>query len=286
MKKVLYSLALFGMILLAGGCEQELMDYEGEEGVYFAVQHGNRFGSERVWPYQPYTNVEFVKTLEDQITVNIKVMVTGPLKSYDRPFLVAINADSTTAVAGVHYEPLSGETVIIPANATTGYVPVIVKRTPDMSTEIKKIGLKLIPNEHFTLAFEEWDAIARYTEGSIVPSFDASLHTLNINDFIVKPAVWTGSADAEGTRESGYWGTFSRKKIELMCDYFDVTYDDFASVETMPMALQLFMANTLSQVLIDAYNRKEPILEEDGRLMWLRLCPWQSNVGVPWIPEF
>ena len=71
--------------------------------------------------------------------------------------------------------------------------------------------------------------------------FDASLHTLRIADFMVEPKVWVGTAVSpyNGGYESGNWGAFSRKKLELICERFNLTYNDFMSTETMPSALQI-----------------------------------------------
>ena len=80
-------------------------------------------------------------------------------------------------------------------------------------------------------------------------------------------------------------GAFSRKKLELICERFNLTYNDFMSNETMPSALQMLIYKSMSTYLIQCYNDKKPVLEEDGRLMWFSGCPWLSKVGVPWVPE-
>ncbi len=212
MKRNLVKIALMALLLPLGGCEKQLMDYKGLEGVYFAVQSGSSWGSELTWPYQPYTNVEFVKIPGDEVTVNIKVMVTGPVKDYDRPFSVEINPDSTTAELGVHYEPLP-QGLVIPANSVIAFVPVTLKRAPDLANKEKTVGLRLVANENFGLSFPEWDAIPGYTatSGVIVKEFDASLHSIRVNDFMVKPAVWIGSLQAEN-RESDNGGYFRARK--------------------------------------------------------------------------
>ena len=61
MKRILYYIWILPLML--SGCEKDLMDYEGLEGVYFAVQWGDSWGSEKTWPYQPYTNVNFISLL-------------------------------------------------------------------------------------------------------------------------------------------------------------------------------------------------------------------------------
>ena len=282
MIKKYFSIALL-LIVSLQGCKKEMMDYEGLEGVYFAVQHGTAFGNELVWPYQPDTDVEFAKISGDETTVSIKVMITGPVKDYDRHFRVEINPDSTTAVEGVHFEPIAG-TVVIPADSVRAYVPVTLKRTPDLKEETKVIGLRLLPNEDFQLSFPHWDALPGYTSGPVTAEFDASLHSIRVSDMMVQPAVWVGSVQ-EGNRESGQWGAFSQEKMELMLSLMDeLTYDDFSSSATMPTVLTGLIRDVCSRYLVEQYEAGHPVLEKDGRLMFFGNVPWLSYVGVPYVP--
>ena len=79
MRKLLY---IWILLPLCIACERDLMSYEGEEAIYFAVQSGHSYASEKDWPYMPYTLAEFGKVQEDTMVVNIKVMITGPEKDY------------------------------------------------------------------------------------------------------------------------------------------------------------------------------------------------------------
>jgi len=285
MKKDKYIIIIFSLILLltAQSCEKDIMSYQGKPGVYFAVQHGSAAGNENTWPYQPNTKVEFFRILEDRTTVNIKVMATGPVADYDRSFMVKINPDSTNATQGVHYEPLSGN-YYIPAGEAYTTIPVTIMRTADMQERDVVIGLQLVPGEYFELAFPEWDAVDDLLDGNIVDSFDASLHSIVINDVMTQPVRWVGAQNNDGS-ESGYWGVFSRKKLELFCEYFNLTYDDFNSEEKMPSVFRKQIYITMSAVLKEAFNNGNPILEEDGRLMWVNTCPWKSYPGVPYISQ-
>ncbi|WP_257666827.1 DUF4843 domain-containing protein [Parapedobacter tibetensis] len=282
MKKILFYITAITGLCASAGCEKELMEYEGNEGVYFAVQHGQGHLSENSWPYQPYSRVDFVQLDQDEVTFLVKVMITGSVKDYDRPFLVAVNPDSTTAMLGVHYEALPEE-VIIPAGEISASVPVRLKRAADLEENEHTLGLRLLPNEHFGLSFPEWDAIPSLEGGDVVPEFDASLHTLRINDFMVEPGVWPGSIQ-NGNRESGLWGVFTRKKFDLFVELFGVTYADFVNSETMPMVRMMVMTNEATAYLVERYNAGDPMLEDDGRLMWLGSVPWDSYIGVPWVP--
>lgn len=265
-------------------CEREMMDYQGKPGIYFAVQHGEAGGNETVWPFQPNTHVEFFKILEDEATVNVKVMATGSVSDIDRPFIVEINPDSTNAVEGVHYEAITGE-FFIPAGEAYTTIPITVKRTPEMQEKDIKIGLKLLPNEHFELAFPEFHAVDDLLYGDIVEVFDASLHSLVINDVMTEPTEWYGSASASTGKEGGQFGAFSRKKLELICEVCNFTYADFCDSSVMVSMVRKAIVSTMSIYLVAAMEAGNPILEDDGRLMWFMNCPWESYVGVPYVPE-
>ncbi|QEC44675.1 DUF4843 domain-containing protein [Pseudobacter ginsenosidimutans] len=286
MKKMIFWSVLLAIVLPFASCKKEMMEYEGMEGVYFGVRSGPTWAAPASWPFRPYTNVEFVKQPEavQELQLSIAVNITGPVKDYDRPFKVVVNPDSTTAVAGVHYLPF-GDTYNIPANAITGYIPITVKRTPEMLNKNIRLGLRLVANEHFGLSFPEWKAIPGLGETTIGndTAFDASLHVININDLMVQPAVWRGSVQ-DGNREAGVWGAFTRKKMELMCQLFDLKYEDFASEVTMTPVLVILISNELGRYLINQFNAGTPVLEDDGRLMFAGSVPWTSYIGVPYHP--
>ena len=284
MKKIIYYSMMLAFGLTLASCEKEMKTYEGLEGVYFAQQWGLPAYSE--WPYRPYTNVELVKVAgaSPEYTANIKVMFTGPVKDKDRYFKVEINPDSTTAVENVHYAPLPEE-VLVPANATVAYVPLLIKRSKDLQTTIKKIGLRLVANGDFGLAFPTWKNIPELGKGSLTAAdtaFDNSIHTVFIHDFIVQPAVWRGSVNATTNRDQGSWGGFTRKKIELMYKLFNLTYDDFGSDKTMTPILVSLITQEMARYLIAQFNAGTPVKEEDGRLMFVGNVPWTSTVGVPY----
>lgn len=280
----IYKSLLIGTLLCLPAlqaCEQELMSYQGKPGIYFAVQHGNAAGNENTWPYQPNTYLEFFKILGQEATLNLKVMATGSVSPIDRPFTVAFNADSTSGTEGTHYAPLAG-TYVIPAGEAYTYVPVTVKRTADMQDRDITIGLKLLPNEHFDLAFTQWDAIEGLWDGNVVEHFDASLHTIVVNDIMAKPSRWVGAQNNDQS-ESGMFGLFSRKKLELFCELFDLTYDDFTQEATMPSVFRKQIAITTSKYLAAKLAEGNPVLEDDGRLMWVNGCSWKSYPGQPYV---
>jgi hypothetical protein len=281
MKRLTVYILLFQLMFMMG-CKKEMMSYQGVEGVYFAVQSGTKAYSIALWPYQPFSSVEFVSIGKDVVDFPVKVMITGPVKDYERSFRVEVNPDSTTAIVGKHYDPIQTE-IKIPAGGITANVIVRLKRTPDLEITPITLGLRLVETKDFKLSFPEWDAIPSLSGGTIVPEFDASLHTLRINDIMVQPSVWPGSLQP-GNRESGLFGVFTRKKMEFLIDNLGLTYEDFASAETMPQARYFLVANDAATILKQRFDAKNPVLEDDGRLMFIGSVPWTTIVGVPWVP--
>ncbi|RZL15847.1 MAG: DUF4843 domain-containing protein [Pedobacter sp.] len=281
MKKLfLYILAI--QIFAAVGCKKEDMSYKGTEGVYFAVQFGKPTFSLNYWPYMPYSKVEFVSLAADVVDFPIKVMITGPIKDYDRTFRIAVNPDSTTAILGQHYDAIQEEWKI-PAGAVSTNITVHFKRTPDLEVNQVTLGLRIVPTKDFVSSFPEWDALPQLSEGDVIPKFDAGMHTLRINDIMVQPVVWPGSLQP-GNRESGLFGVFTKRKMQFLIDNLGLKYEDFASTETMPQARYLLVASDATLILKQRLEIKDPVLEEDGRLMFIGSVPWTSIIGVPYKP--
>lgn len=279
--------AIFALLtLLTTGCEKDIMGYEGLEGVYFAVQYGDSWAGEGTWPYMPYSDVNFMTVDGDVADVTLKVMATGNVKDYDRTFKVAVVPDSTTAVEGVDYRPIQTEYTLKAGEISTNVVIQLI-RTEALLNGTLKLGIELQATDRLALSFPEWDAVNKHTAGTVIDHFDASKHTIRFTNALKRPAVWTGTdaSPYNGGYESGMFGAFSRKKLEFMCELFNLTYNDFQSTETMPSVLQRIITQKMSRVLIERYNAKTPVLEDDGRLMWISGVPWNSKVGVPWIPD-
>jgi len=282
MKRIAIYIIFCPLVLLFPACKKEIMSYEGSEGVYFAMRHGTNEYLSELWPYQPFTDVDFVRVPTDEIDFPVHIMITGPTKNYDRVYQVEVNPDSTTAIVGQHYEALKGQ-YILPAGTVSTSIHVRLKRTPDLQIKPVTLGLRLVPTKDFALSFPEWHSIPSLNSGTVVSQFDATLHSLRINDVMVQPAVWSGSLQP-GNGESGLFGLFSRRKMEFLTEYLGLRYEDFATPETMPMARMMLVASDATKVLVKLYNERRPVLEDDGRLMWMGTVPWTSYPGVPWIP--
>ena len=70
-------------------------------------------------------------------------MATGPVKTYDRIFLVEVNPDSTDLTENVDYLPLTREGVI-KAGESAAEVEVRLIRTDILQEKEQRLGLRLV----------------------------------------------------------------------------------------------------------------------------------------------
>ncbi|MFR3330604.1 MAG: DUF4843 domain-containing protein [Odoribacter splanchnicus] len=264
MRKLLY---IWILLPLCIACERDLMSYEGEEAIYFAVQSGHSYASEKDWPYMPYTVAEFGRIQEDTMVVNIKVMITGPEKDYPRPFKVVVNPDSTTAREGIDYRALVGE-YTVEANRSYAYISVLFYRQPEMKNDTVTLGLKLIANDHFSLTFKEFNKMEGFTSGSVVfEQFDATMHKILVTDIMPKPSQWLDIS----------FGTFTPEKLNRICLELGYTYEDFQDPLKMNYVEQYTVVRKFAEILNKAYENGEPILESNGQMMWVDGCVYANG---------
>lgn len=294
MKTNIILLALFfsftsGMM----SCQRsEVMNYEGEEGVYFAVQYGPEWGDTTLWSYFPLTKIEFINAESNDSIHKIRVASTGRMKDYDRAVRMIIEQDSTTAIEGVNYEkPM--EEYIIKAGMYYVDIPIKLIKNENIYHEAKRLSFKLLPTNDFTLSIPVWNSnIHGLYPNNEYQLFDNTRHYIEMTNFLVRPKVWFGTLDnvAVGTSEAGLFGQFSVKKFELMVEVMaaqgkPISYSDFSTSTTMPNPFAQVIKDVMSAYLIEQFDAGTPVLEEDGRLMWFMTCPWTSKIGVPHVPE-
>lgn len=285
MKKI-FNIILSGALLAAlSGCEKEPMSYEGETGVYFSIQRGPSYGVRDNWPFYPYSPLEFVLYAgENQHTISLRVRVTGNLTDYPRTFSYRIDPETTTATEGVDYVKPSGEG-IIPAGQRDGYIDLLVNRTASMKTQTLEIGLRLLSNENFSLAFTQFEQPPGLNAGQeeVIESFDATRHVVRVNDNLVQPPIWLGGIYAWGQGEEfNVLGVFSVKKFNLICEITGVTYSDFLTDPPMTSPYMRIIGRRVGDYLKEQYRNGTPVLEDDGRLMWVDGVKWMSYPGTPW----
>lgn len=282
MSKNILSFFMIGITALTTmSCQQDLMQYEGEDCLYFDVRRGAEWLKPSTWGHQYFSEVAFGSITNDDATLNIVVKTSGGVKDYDRKFKVVINTDSTTAVQGKDFDGLENE-YNIKAGATSAIITLHAFRTVAMHGDTLHLQLKLLPNEHFNLKYQQYHDYPGTYKAEINPAFnvnkDAAIHNIYFHDVLVRPESWMGN-NQTGT---GLFGKFTEKKYRLMMQITQTTIHDYTK-KKMPVARAKAISQKMSAYLLENAKQKHPILEDDGTMMYFMEI---ENIGgsAAWKP--
>ena len=272
MKKIFYILPAFLLLPFLGSCDKELMDYEGQDGLFFDAQYGAEWGDTTVWAHQLYTLINFGSADGNELVGAVKVAVAGSIKDYPRPFKLKLVTDSTTVIEE-EYEFLQQE-YVIPAGLNHTYLRIKFKKSDRMAENTLQLQVALEPNEHFTLPFSEigqipgrWDD----TRTEYSTNDNPSIHNFFVNNMLVKPNGWHDV-------QFGY--TYTKKKHELLLkiayEKFGFVNSDFEDKSKMQSGRAKAIAQETAKFLKAQHDlgREYWILDEDGTMMWVSGCPW------------
>ncbi|MDR2131638.1 MAG: DUF4843 domain-containing protein [Odoribacteraceae bacterium] len=276
MKRIVFMLLCAGIVGFAGCSEQEIEMYDGLEGVYF--YHPNNAVSTYV-QVDSTSRIEFGRGTVDTLDLSLHVMITGRTKSYPRKVKISVIADSTTAVEGLNYEPLADH-YVVEAGANDVNVPLRFFNHENIKTEVRRLDLQLLPTSDFAIGLPVWKSTL-----SSKP-VDATRYTVFLNGAIPQPPRWSGGYSTSTGQELALFGVFSEKKFKLMCEVCNLVYDDFLDTFTMPSVRQTMIYKVMAAYLQAKYNARDPVLEDDGRLMWVATVTWNSKPGVPWDGQY
>lgn len=216
------------MLLLIGisfsNCHTALMDYEGEAGVYFAVQHPwlSGGGDSVQWEMSPSTEVSFFFTERSDSSVRIRVQLLGNPLPQDRYFRIVVVDTGTTATVNHDYDALEGQ-YLLAGNRHYTDVKIHLHKQVDLAGKRKSIMLRLEETPDFRLPIDVWHPWpSQHTwipaVGADKVNISAIEHTVYISDITVVPTGWNSS----------YFGAFSKTKLDKMCEVLGLTYDDFS----------------------------------------------------------
>lgn len=259
MKKYLYYLNTLGVLFLTlSSCEKEMMDYEGEDALYFDVRSS-------LGAHEFFTAVPFGSTLEDTLNIECRVMASGYPRNYDREFTVIANSDSTTARNGLDYDGLQG-TYVIKAGEQYTTIKLTTHRTAEMSNDTLVLQLKLQENKHFKLLYTDYEdnpnSFAPDDNDQFSNNHNAAFHNIYLYDVLTQPKGWW----------KGLFGEFSAKKWRLMMQLTETTFEDYNDIlVTMPMMRAQVIDEKVGKYLLDmARSRETVVLEEDGTMMYTK----------------
>ncbi|NSL88856.1 DUF4843 domain-containing protein [Chitinophaga solisilvae] len=247
MNRILYCIML---LLLMQACKKsEIPFYSGSSDIYFSViNQQSRLSIDTTaitFSYNPERN--------DSVIL-LPVRILGPVSPQERAFrCVVIDTAKAAAKAGVHYDLPAA--FVIPANAVSTTIRMVLHKTADMQQQNFSVRLQLEANEHFTTNLK-YAVIDRVNDRKVF----LQQHVVVINDMLSKPPDWLDD----------YYGVFTAKKLRLMCSILELPLNKFAGpVNSIEISYTRFYANTLKLYLKDMELAGTPVMEEDGSPMKL-----------------
>ena len=255
-------------------CEEDLMDFEGEESLYFDARwYSSNVRDHSLWPHRLHTAIAFGNTNENDITVEIPIRTTGEVKDFDRKYQIEIVKDSTNAVDGREYSGLVMEGVI-KAGALSDTLKLTAHRTNEIHHDTLRLQIRVLPNEHFTTNFTQYEENGPYSSfvniggSQAVKGFDvnndARIHNIFFYDCMIEPKGWW----------AGLGGPFSEEKITKMMEVCGVAITEFETKENMPSIRFTAYCEKLGKYLIEQAKkgREYAVLEKDGTMMHVPYC--------------
>ena len=266
---------LFVLLASLSACEKhELMDYEGQDCLYFDAQYGAEWGDTTVWAHQIYSTIAFGRVDATELEAKVKVAVAGSIKDYDRPFQITVVQDSTTLNTDEY--DASQLDYVIPARQNHTYIRIPIIKSERMSNETLQLQIALVPGKHFNEKFSEvgiipgrWDDTAIDLSTNINPN----VHNFFVTDMLVRPEGWT----------EVQFGKYSIKKHALLLkiaeEKFGFGREDFEEKEIMNLVRGKAIAAAVKPYLMEQYNlgRDHWVLDEDGTMMWVYGCSWAQG---------
>ncbi len=264
--KILTMWTLVTAMFALSSCEKDLMTFQGEDSLYFDVRRGAKWIETSKWARWNYSEVTFGNILSNDTTISLKISATGDVKDYDRPFTVIVRKDSTDLEENTEYEPLEQQYAIKAGERNT-IVNVTFHRTARMEGDTLKFQLEILPNKYFALNFNQYgDYPGMYNADNPVREFNkntnARFHNLFVDDVLVRPTGWFG------TEAGGLFGKFSAKKYKYIMEVTGTNIFDFTN-EKMPLGRATAISQQVAQELIKRAQAKDPVLDEDGTMMWV-----------------
>ena len=244
MKRLLY----ITIILTAASCKREaLITYNAKDNVYFDYNTGfNHFVDSMDFSFAN-------KDASIQETVLLlPIGVTGVSAATDRSSKLVVDPAST-AIAGTHYEV--PETVIH-AGKVKDTLHIRFKRAADLASGVKKLILRLEPNEFFQadLQYRVYNTIARDTVNLL-------RFTISASDILEAGTYWNDSYAA-------FFGTFSVKKVKFIHELLGMPLDFWSvSPDNQRRAAATYYASATSRYLGDQAAQGNIIYDEDGTPM-------------------
>lgn len=229
-------------------CSSDLMTYEGESGVYFAMRTDDKSVNADT-TYTETSSVPFIieSGSTDEVTFRLKVKILGAVSDHDRQVSVRIVESGTTALQKDYSSILPSYTLY--AGEIYGIIPITFHRTQSLKGKERSLTLELVPNDDFTLPITTW-------RNSANEYVNVIRHTVIVSDKYVQLPGY----------QTSYFGPFSERKMEVLVEEAKiVTLDELK--EKMSYVKAKALGQKFDRWLKEMKLKGQTVLEADGTEM-------------------
>ena len=203
MKDIFKLKSILVFLVILTSCNQDIDNFYDEKARVQFKYFNEVTGSDKVTRRTYFDRTTFSFGLKHETverdTARIVVEFLGNVSNLDRSYQVRIVADSTTAVEGLHFEPIS-TTQIFRAGRMKDTLKVVVKRKALSSSfsnpEDKRLTLEMVPSADFNLGMK-----------------DGLRARLYINNYLSEPIWWNYSLRLP------YIGFYHPKKWKILISF-------------------------------------------------------------------
>lgn len=251
MKTIKNILLIISVFSLAYGCQKEMIDFQGENGVYFDMRKKTPSGGGD-GQCTDTTDVTFAAIRADDTTVNVKLMLFGHIENFDRTVNIKIIDTLTTVEVGVDFEAFPTK-IVFPAGKEFVLFPIKFLRTEGILNDHKFLGIAIDKSPDFPFQLETYKSLNTTNRNEEFD--DVAKHVFDISDALFQPSVWN-------TR---WLGNYSDYKFQYINELFNLAQDDWATLILMPHIRMQYIGKNMKRHMQEQENAGKPIYERDRK---------------------
>lgn len=266
-KGILCDLACLAMALfLPTACSQEeIAPYNGcKSGIFIQeIKTTDFYGNST--SYLDSVSYSFANNAAavEGTYVGFTVRTMGEVAAHDRPYVLKVIPEGTTAKEGEDYN-LEHNEFVIKANKSSDYVRVYLKRTTKLRHMTLRIRLGVEANEYFEVPMASYKNSSSWSETGTVNS--AVSFKIKFNEQYTAPGYWISFGGE-------YFGKFTAARYLELNKVMGWTAKDWSKAGYSGAKVQLgrfdFAAKNLQKHLQEMANSGTPVLDDDGSYIQL-----------------
>ena len=266
-RKILCALVILAsLFFLPFSCSQEdIAPYSGcKSGLFIQEIRSTDYYGNPI-SYQDSISYSFANDGESVtgLYTGFNVRAMGDVVGYDRPYVLKIIQEGTTAKEGEDFH-LENNEFMIKANQSTDYVRVFLIRTAKLRQTTLRIQLGVEANEHFEIPIEHYKNSSGWSVDGPVNS--ATSFKIKFNEQYTAPGYWASFAKE-------FFGEFTTNRYLELNKVMGWTVKDWQEAGYSGAKVSYgkfdFAAKALQKHLQQMADAGTPVLDDDGSYIQL-----------------